>query len=94
MAPTAACECDKEEQTVDCIIASCAIFHHPTRRLGLELVDEETVACLNNTCPNILRVFPKVTSTPYEKNIYKFIMGLCEVCRKEEHNTNVLEKRW
>ena len=53
MASTAACECGAEEQTVDHIITSCPIFHHPSRRISLETVDDETVVWLINTCPNI-----------------------------------------
>ena len=47
MAPTAACECDTEEQTADHIITSGPIFHHPNRGIGLESVNDETVALPN-----------------------------------------------
>ena len=40
-------------QTADHIITSYPVFHHPNRGLGLESVDDETVAWMNNTCPNI-----------------------------------------
>ena len=53
MASTAACECGAEEQTADHIIISCPIFYHPIRRIGLETVDEETLAWLINICPKI-----------------------------------------
>ena len=53
MASTAACECGAEEQTADHIIISCPIFNHPSRRIGLETVDEETLAWLINIFPKI-----------------------------------------
>ena len=64
---TAASECG-EEQTADHIPTFCPIFYHPSRGLGPELVDEETVAWLNSTCLRILRVLPKETSTSYKED--------------------------
>ena len=52
-APTAACECGAEKQTADHIIIPCPIFHHPNRGIGLESVNEKTVAWLDNILPNI-----------------------------------------
>ena len=53
MAPTTASECGVKKQTAYHIIRSCSIFHHPSKVLGFEAVDEETVVWVNNTCPNI-----------------------------------------
>ena len=60
------CKCGAEEQIADHIITFCPNFHHPSRGLGLEAVDEETVAWLNNTCPTSKKSF-KMASTPYKK---------------------------
>ena len=66
MAHTAVCECGTEEQTADHIITSCPIFHHPSRGIGLETVDDETV--LADQYLSYLKSFPeRETSIPHEE---------------------------
>ena len=72
MASTAACEFGAQEQTADHVLH----FLSSKQEACLEAVDEETVVWLNNTFFNILRVFWKETSTPYEEEkgeaLYEF----------------------
>ena len=53
MASSAACECGAEEQTVDHVVLQCPI-HQSTHGLhGLTVLDDETIECLLNNCPEI-----------------------------------------
>jgi len=53
MAPSAACVCGAEEQTVNHVVLQCPI-HRPTHGLhGLTVLDDETTELLLNTCPEI-----------------------------------------
>jgi len=47
MAPSVACECGAEEQTVDHVVSLCPIHQLPH---GLTVLDEETVEWLLDTC--------------------------------------------
>jgi len=49
MTSSAACECGAEEQTVDHAVLQCPIH----RLHGLKVLDDETIDCLFNTCPEI-----------------------------------------
>ena len=74
MAHTAAYECGAREKTAEHLITFCVNFDHQSRGLNMELVNEETMAWLNNTCPNIWRVFPKVISTPCAEKEQSFFL--------------------
>jgi len=52
MAPSAACECDAEEQTVDHVFHQCTIHRPPHGLHGLTVL-YETIEWLLNTCPEI-----------------------------------------
>ena len=44
MAPSAACECGAEEQTVDHVVLHCPIHRPPHGVHGLKVLDDETTA--------------------------------------------------
>jgi len=53
MAPSAACECGTEEQTVNHVVLLCPI-HRPLHGLhDLTVLDDETFDRPLNTCPKI-----------------------------------------
>jgi len=53
MASSTACERGAEEQTVDHVVLQCPI-QLPSHALhGLTVLDNETIECLLNTCPEI-----------------------------------------
>jgi len=51
MAPSAACECGAEEQTVDAVVLQCPIHRIPHGLHGLTVLDDQTIEWLLNTCP-------------------------------------------
>jgi len=53
MASSASCECGAEEQTVDHIVVQCPIHRPPHGMHGLTVLDDETIALLLNTWPEI-----------------------------------------
>ena len=53
MASSAACECGAEEQTVDHVALQCPIHRPPFGLPELTGLDDETIECLLNTCPEI-----------------------------------------
>ena len=53
MAPTAACECGTEEQTIDHVVLQCPIHRPPHGLYGLTVLDDETTEWLLNICPEI-----------------------------------------
>ena len=85
MTPTAACKCGAEEQTADHIIICFPVFHHPSRGLRLESVDEKTVVWLNNTCPSIFsrERFLKKLTLPLKIVVHKFVSNLNYRCRSK-----------
>jgi len=53
MAPSAACECGAEGQTIDHVLLE-HLIHRPLHGLhGLTVLDDETIKSLLNTCPEI-----------------------------------------
>jgi len=53
MAPSAACECGAEEQTVDYVVLYCPIHQSPHGEYGLVVLDDWTIEWLPATCPEI-----------------------------------------
>jgi len=49
----APCECGAEEQTVDNVVLHCPIHRPPHGLHDLTVLDDETIECLLNTCPEI-----------------------------------------
>ena len=89
MAHTAAYECGAREKTAEHLITFCVNFDHQSRELNMELVNEETMAWLNNNCPNIWRVFPKVIFTPCaEKEQFLFFFKVYNFLSQKSHETN------
>jgi len=52
MAPSAACECGAEQQTIDRVL-HCSIHRPPHGAHGQTVLDDETTERLLNTCPEI-----------------------------------------
>ena len=52
-APSAACECGAEEQTVGHVVLQCPIHQPPHGLHGLTVQDVETTQWMLNTCPEI-----------------------------------------
>jgi len=52
--PSAACECDAEEQPVDHAVLECPIHQPPHGLHSLTVLDDKTVEWLLNTCPELL----------------------------------------
>ena len=53
MVPSAACDCDAENQTAEHILAHCPLFSPPRRMTGLVRLDDDTIAWLHEFCPDI-----------------------------------------
>jgi len=53
MAPSAACECGAEEQTIDHVVLEYLIHRLLYGLHGLTVLDDETIKSLLNTCPEI-----------------------------------------
>jgi len=51
--PSAACECDTEEETVVRVVLQCPIHRSPHGLHGLTILDDETIEWLLNTYPEI-----------------------------------------
>jgi len=53
LVPSANCRCGAEEQTVYHILASCTLYHPPIDKLGLAILDDDSVDWFKTTALNI-----------------------------------------